>query len=622
MTSSPALAQPQSTGLVRLRIVSTTDLHAHLIGYNYTQDVPQPGTGLVQASATIETARAEAANCLLVDNGDLIQGSPLGDVFAQPLPARGSNDVHPMIAAMNALRYDAANLGNHDFEFGFPALQSAFLGADFPVLASNMVQRDREAAGPPHPFQRRALLDRIVVDHSGKEHSLKIGLLGLLPPEVMPGVQHALGSDLALRDSVAAAREGAALLRDEGADLIVLLVHVGINLGRLAGNSTSLAQKLSRVPGIDALILGHTHEVFPSIEDNTNPDDGINPETGQVYGVAAVQAGSLGTHIGLIDLDLERDDTGWFVRASRSEVRSNGHDPHETISRGAEVLSKLSEPYHTATLTKMRQTVGAVLHPLHSYFSLISNSATERLVGLVLRQHAQTLVASGRFADLPILAAVSPKKIGGLGGAAFFADVPAGPLLERHVFDLYPFPNHFAALPLTGMQLRDWLEKAAEVFNTITEGGAGQNLLHPTIPGYQFESLHGLTYEIDVSQPIGNRISDIRHMGRAVAPEDKFMVAMPNFRAFGGGGFVGPNRDELIHEPQTSLRSLLRQQLRQGFDASAGTERTWRFKPLANTPVLFETGPGARAYLNDPATPPLKDLGDAPSGFARFEFLL
>ena len=249
---------------VHLRVIETTDLHLHLLPYDYYADRPWDGIGLVSAARLIEQARAEAPNALLFDNGDFLQGTPMGDYVAHERGLR-EGDVHPIIAAMNALDFDAITLGNHEFNYGLDFLMRAIDGAACPVVSSNLAtrlgadpRRDRTLIKP------YVLLDRQVTDGMGVAHPIRIGVIGFAPPQVVDWDNHALDGRLFARDIVGAARAWVPEMIEAGADLILALAHTGIGAARHSDGMENAAVPLARVPGIDALLTGHSHLVFPS----------------------------------------------------------------------------------------------------------------------------------------------------------------------------------------------------------------------------------------------------------------------------------------------------------------------------------------------------------------------
>ncbi len=287
-----------------LRIMETTDLHVAVYPYDYFADAPNDTMGLARTASIIEAIRAEAGNSMLLDNGDIIQGNPMGDYIAYE---KGLEDnVHPIIAAMNTLGYEAATLGNHEFNYGLDYLDKALSGADFPFVSANLV-RGELASDPLSDETYIApylIVEKELTDGSGASRTIKVGLIGFLPPQIMTWDSSHLAGKVATRDIVETARAYVPRMKEEGADIIVALSHSGIAADQGPGAENASLQ-LAAVEGIDVVLTGHQHLVFPG------PDyaelEGADIEAGTLAGKPAVMPGFWGSHMGLIDLLLEQD---------------------------------------------------------------------------------------------------------------------------------------------------------------------------------------------------------------------------------------------------------------------------------------------------------------------------
>jgi 2',3'-cyclic-nucleotide 2'-phosphodiesterase / 3'-nucleotidase len=298
--NSPAdqKAQPLAQGQIHLRLLATSDLHVHIMPYDYYTDTSTDRLGLARTASLIAAARAEAENCLLLDNGDFLQGSPLGDYIVKSQYQR-HGQVHPMIAAMNYLRYDAGTLGNHEFNYGLDFLTTSLAGADFPIVAANVLRaiNDETAATLNPPY---VILERTVVDANGATLPIKIGVIGFTPPQIMIWDRRHLAGHLTTLDIVDAANLYVPQMKRDGADLIIALSHSGIGSPDAVPNMENASTALARIDGIDAVIAGHSHLVFPSDDFALTPD--IDPLLGTLCGKPAVMPGLYGSHLGVIDL--------------------------------------------------------------------------------------------------------------------------------------------------------------------------------------------------------------------------------------------------------------------------------------------------------------------------------
>ncbi|MCB1397649.1 MAG: bifunctional 2',3'-cyclic-nucleotide 2'-phosphodiesterase/3'-nucleotidase [Rhodobacter sp.] len=614
---------------MHLRVIETTDLHLHLLPYDYYADRPWDGIGLVSAARLIEQARAEAPNALLFDNGDFLQGTPMGDYVAHERGLR-EGDVHPIIAAMNALDFDAITLGNHEFNYGLDFLMRAIDGAACPVVSSNLAtrlgadpRRDRTLIKP------YVLLDRQVTDGMGVAHPIRIGVIGFAPPQVVDWDNHALDGRLFARDIVGAARAWVPEMIEAGADLILALAHTGIGAARHSDGMENAAVPLARVPGIDALLTGHSHLVFPSPVFGAMPE--VDITAGTIAGKPAVMGGCWGAHIGVIDLLLTRDGNRWQVLGTRSEVRSLSDTATGTPPAKAHRVAEAVAEAHSDTLAAIRRPVGRSEKPMHSYFSHLGEFGSLRVVAQAQREYVAQRLTDPDLKGLPILSAVAPFKAGGRAGPAGYTDVPPGPLALRHIADLYAFPNAIAALCLTGAEVMEWLERSASAFNRVRPGSTGTLLRDGDFPGYNFEVIDPLQVEIDLSQParydaMGTLVDPEAHRvvtatldGQPLDPDARYILCTNSYRAGGAGNFAGARSANLILSDERVTRDIVRQFVARQ-DVLNGTEgAALRIKPMPGTSVVFETGPAARQYLDAIAQFKPEPRGLTRQGFLRLK---
>lgn len=579
-----------------LRILATTDLHMHLLPYNYLTGRPCEHTGLARTASLITRRRNETANCLLLDNGDFLQGTPLGDVAAR----RNGNlrrGIHPAIAAMNALGYDAAALGNHDFDFGLSFLHGTADRARFPFLAANLhVLHGRGFA----PY---VILKRQFFTSSGQLTELKIGIAGFLPPQTVEWDRD-LSADLFCEDILTAARRIVPQMQAEGADVIVALAHSGIGQITPQTGMENAAAALAALDGIDAVIAGHTHQVFPGPGFAASP--GIDPLRGTLAGKPAVMAGFGGSHLGLIDLDLAFDASrGWRIASFLS--RCEAVDGTLPVATG---ISRPVMPVHRATLRHLRRRIGHTTTPLTSYFALIGDDPGLRLISFAQRWYVRTRLAGSRWAELPLLSAVAPFRAGGRGGPGYYTDVPTGRLSLRSLADLYSFPNRICAIRLSGAQIREWLERSASLFHPVTPGSRDVMLLDPDFPGYNFDVIDGVTWQIDLSQPArfapdgrlinpdARRIRNLCWQNRPIDDSTPFVLATNSYRLASCGLFsplIAEN--EIVLKDGTLTRDVLRHYIGHLRRIEDRHPPHWSFAPVSGATALFETGPGSLDHL-------------------------
>ncbi len=619
-----------------LRLMETTDLHVHVFPYDYYADKPRDTVGLARTASIISEIRAEATNTLLLDNGDFLQGNPMGDYIAYERGMK-EGDMHPVIQAMNTLGFDASTLGNHEFNYGLDFLMKSLAGSDFPVVSANVV---KEMGGEPTKdttlLPPYVILDHTLTDGAGTSHPIKIGLIGFVPPQIMNWDRRHLEGNVQTRDILQAARAYVPQMKEAGADLIIALSHSGIG----AANETDLMENasvpLAAVEGIDAILTGHSHLVFPS---GTYADyAGVDATAGTIHGKPATMGGFWGSHLGLIDLMLERDGNEWRIASHAAEARpiSKRNEDRSTtalVESAPDILASVQKE-HDETLAYVRRAVGKTDANLHSYFALVADDPSVQVVSNAQMWYIAQMMKGTAHEGLPILSAAAPFKAGGRGGPEYFTDVPKGDVAIKNVSDLYLYPNTVRAVRVTGAQVKDWLERSAGMFNQVTPGGTDQPLLNPSFPSYNFDVMDGVTYQIDLSQPSkfdpkgvlldenANRIVNLQFNGAPLDMNAEFIIATNNYRASGGGDFPGAKGDTIIFEgPDTNRDVIVRYIVDKG-TISPRADANWTFAPLADTTVIFETGPNAANYVDEVKGVTMEPAGDGADGFARFRIAL
>jgi 2',3'-cyclic-nucleotide 2'-phosphodiesterase/3'-nucleotidase len=605
-----AAAPAAHSATLKLRILETTDVHMNLLDYDYYQDKQTDEYGLARTISLIRAARVEAKNSLLFDNGDLLQGSPLGDFVAKIKPLV-DGQLHPAYKVLNALQYDAGNIGNHEFNFGLPFLRRALAGAAFPVVNANVMIDDpstpRERAA--HAFMPYVILDRTFIDETGAKHALKVGVIGFVPPQIMQWDKGHLEGRVFATDIQETARRLVSRMRAEGAQLVVAIPHSGFERGETPRFAENSVARLSEITGIDAILFGHSHGEFPGPFFAKYPK--VDLARGTINGVPAVMPGRWGDHLGVIDLVLDNAAGTWKVTDSRAEIRPiRDKATRKPLVEADAMVAVAIAAEHEGTLAYVRGAVAQTSAPIISYFAQVADDPSVQVVSAAQLAYAKRALQGTEYEGLPLLSAAAPFKAGGRQGWSYYTDIPAGSIAVRNVADLYIYPNTIKAVRVTGAQVREWLEMSAGQFNRIDPKGAEQqNLVNDTFPTYNFDTIDGVSYRIDVTQPArydrsgklvapgAHRIVDLEYHGKAIDEQQRFIVVTNNYRATGGGNFPGLDGKNVVMDAPDENREALVEYLQsvKRFDPAA--DGNWRVQPVPGVKLRFTSGAGGIKHV-------------------------
>lgn len=629
LTATSALAED---GVVRLRLLGTSDLHASILAYDYYRDREDPSQGFARVASLIRLARQEAPNALFFDNGDTIQGNPLGDYVARERGLK-AGEAHPIHAALAKLGVAAGALGNHEFNYGLDFLRRSLGGAQFPVLSANvfLADGDTDSSNDKPAFEPYRILPVKVKFESGGDTEIKVGVTSFVPPQIMAWDQANLAGKVTTRDIVASAKAIVPEIRAKGADIVVALAHTGLSFAPAAEMDENAGVALTTVPGIDAIITGHAHGVFPGPAFANQP--GVDLAKGTINGVPVVMPGFWGSHLGVIDLTLKRDGAVWKVADTAAQVRPIAERKDgklvATVASDPEVEA-VAKTVHEETLAYIRKPVGEATAPINSFFALVQDDPSIQIVTNAQTWYVAKLLKGTAREGMPILSAGAPFKAGGRAGVENYTDVPAGPLAIKNAADLYLYPNTLRAVELTGAQVAEWLEMSAGAFNRIDPAKTEeQSLLNPDFPSYNYDVIDGVTYRIDVSKPArygadgklvaadSHRIVDLQYQGKPIDPAAKFVVVTNNYRAGGGGKFPGLDGTNIIIEAPDENRTVLINYIFEQKTINPSADGNWGFAPIGGNPVVtFPSTPKAQSIL--PKDGRIVYVGEAADGFAKY----
>ena len=630
------IAASVNAATVDLRIMETTDLHSNMMDFDYYKDSATEKFGLVRTASLINAARAEAANSVLVDNGDVIQGSPMGDYAA----AKGlkAGDTHPVYKAMNTLDYVVGNLGNHEFNYGLDFLHKAIAGAKFPYINANII--DVKSKKPL--FTPYLIKETTVKDNDGATHTLRIGYIGFVPPQIMTWDKANLDGKVTVNDITETARRYVPEMRKNGADVVVVIAHSGLSADPYQAMAENSVYYLSEVPGVDAIMFGHAHAVFPGKD--FADIKGVDLDKGTLNGVPAVMPGMWGDHLGVVDLVLNNDSGKWQVTSSKAEARPI-YDTAAKKSLAAEdrKLVEILKTDHDATREFVSKPIGKSSDNMYSFLSLVQDDPTVQVVNMAQKAYVEHYIQGDPdLAKLPVLSAAAPFKAGGRkNDPASYVEVEKGQLTFRNAADLYLYPNTLVVVKASGKEVKEWLECSAGQFNQIDPTSTKpQSLINwDGFRTYNFDVIDGVTYQIDVSQPARydgecqtvnpkeERVKDLKFNGKPIDPNATFLVATNNYRAY-GGKFAGTGDGHIAFaspdENRSVLASWISAESKRAGAIHPAADNNWRLAPIASKAALdirFETSPSekAAAFIKEKAQYPMKQVATDDIGFAVYQ---
>src|SRR5438552_1271008 len=544
---APPSASPVSD-TAHVVIVATTDVHGRVLGWDYVPDAPAPG-GLSRAATMVEALRAQyPEQVVLVDAGDLIEGN----VFAAYFAERDSQRPHPVVDALNAMQYDAATPGNHEFDFGPAVLARATGDATYHYVSANVFRGASDTlAYPPY----------VVVTRAG----VKIGITGLTTPGVMVWDRSELGGRIRVRPIAEAAPLALRRLDLAGADLKVVLVHSGLNeqssydtAGVGAENAAlGLASIPLPAPRPDLVIVGHSHKEMRDYV---------------VNGVHFVQPRNFALSLAVVHVSLAKETTGYRVVAMRSELI-----PLATVAELPRFVRRFTAAHERARAWGA-MPLGSAGPGFSARYGRAEDTPLLDFINEVQRRRAGADVSAAADFDLG-------------------AGLPEGEVRERDVSGIYPYENTLRAVRISGDQLKTYLEQAARYFRTYQPGAP---LINDSVAGFNFDVVSGVTYTIDLTQGPGRRIRGLAFRGRAVTAADSFTLALSSYRQSGGGGYTMLRGARVVYDRGESIRDLLADEIRTRrlLTAQGVYSPSWSLGP-AEARAALPARPGATAPGSD-----------------------
>ncbi|ELU8561595.1 TPA: 2',3'-cyclic-nucleotide 2'-phosphodiesterase [Vibrio parahaemolyticus] len=630
------LAGPAMADTIKLRIIETTDIHTNVMDYDYYKDQPSQQIGLSRAATLVKQAKSEVENSVLVDNGDLIQGSPMGDYMA----AKGiqAGEVHPVYKAMNQLHYDVGNIGNHEFNYGLDFLQKTLAGANFPYINANVFDKKTGE----HYFQPYLIKTHSFKDTNSEIHQVKVGYIGFVPPQIMVWDKKNLEGNVVAKDIKETAEKLIPQMKKEGADIIVAIPHSGVSTDPYKLGAENSVYYLTQVKGIDAIAFGHSHAVFPG--KGFENLQGVDNNKGTINGVTAVMPGRWGSHVGVMDLVIEQKDGQWQVVEGQSEARPIfDKATKKSLAEADQGIIKALEDDHKGTREFVNQPIGKANDVMYSFLALVQDDPTIQIVNLAQKDYVERFIQGDPdLADIPVLSAAAPFKVGGRkDDPNGFTEVESGQLTFRNAADLYLYPNTLVAMKVKGKEVHEWLECSAGQFKHIDVNTTQpQSLIDwDNFRTYNFDVIDGVEYQIDITQPPkydasckvinpdSQRIVNLTFNGKPVDPKQDFIIATNNYRAY-SNTFPGTGPDFIAFDSPDENRSVVAAYIsrvsEEKGEVTPSADNNWSFAPIKSDKKLdirFETSPSEKAskFIQDKGQYPMKRVTTDEVGFAIYQ---
>ncbi|OON74657.1 bifunctional metallophosphatase/5'-nucleotidase [Streptomyces tsukubensis] len=503
-------------------VMGTTDLHGNALNWDYFtdkefDDADHNDVGLSKISTLVNKLRAEKGrhNTLLIDAGDTIQGTQLSYYYAKvdPITAR-RGPVHPMARAMNAIGYDAAALGNHEFNYGLEVLRKFEEQCDFPLLGANALD-----AKTLRPAFEPYVMKRLRTPYG---RDVRVAVLGLTNPGIAIWDKVNVQGKVTFPGLEEQAAKWVPKLRSMGADVVLVSAHSGADGSSSYGDQLPYVENAAalvaeRVPGIDAILVGHAHVEIPERVV-------VNRESGK--GVVLSEPLKWGQRLTVFDFGLVWERGRWVVESAGSRVLNSN-----TVAEDRRITRLLSGE-HKKVVAYVNQVIGSSAVAMSTVEGPYKDVPIIDLINHVQSETVKQELAGGEFAELPVLSQASC--------FSRTAVIPAGEVTIRDAAGLYTFENTLEARLLTGAQVREYLEFSAKYY-VRTAAGAPVDPAKLTnsegTPDYNYDSLSGVTYEIDIAKPVGSRIVGLSFEGAPLDDTARFVLAVNNYRASGGGNF-------------------------------------------------------------------------------------
>ncbi len=548
LTFETALKTSAAPPRAHIVILSTTDMHGHIFPIDYYTNM-YDNVGIAKVATLVREARKTNPDLLLIDSGDTIQGTPLEYIHNR----KNNTPPDPMMLSMNALGYDAMAVGNHEYNFGLKVIEKARNEAKFPWLSANTYET--RVKGDPTNYHKPYLIKEV--------QGVRVGILGLTTPGIPNWENPPNYEGLEFKETVSEAKKWVAVLRTTGkCDVVIIAMHMGIEEDLRTGqpnpsnvpNENAAVAIARQVPGVDLILMGHTHREVPSlvVTNSVCKDGPHGPPCFWAGDTLLTQANRWASHVARADLYLEKTEGSWMVVAKQSRTipvtEKTAIDPE---------IAKIGEPYDKETQAWLSRAIGSSAEDLTSRDCRFRDTAIIDLI--------QRVQLEAGNADVSLAACFNPE-----------ARIPKGEVTVRDIAGLYEYENTLVTLELTGQQLKDALEHSARYFKEFQPGKSLSELVDSRIPGFNFDVAQGVNYDIDVTKPFGRRIQHLTFKGKPLDPKQKLKVVTNNYRVNGGGGFTMYQGAPVVYRSSNEVRELIIDWVEKNKTIPTQTDNNWR----------------------------------------------
>lgn len=592
-------------------VLTTTDLHGHMFNYNYTKNATNNKVGLNRLASLIKEYKATYGNnAILLDNGDLIQGSEFAEYVVKNIDL--SKQVHPIIKAMRYLNYDAINLGNHEFNYGLDILDNTVKNTTVPIINHNIYTTNNN-----HRFTKYLILNKKIKATDGLEYNVKFAIIGVVPPKIMQWDKANLSGKIIVNDMVEEVKQASKELKKQ-ADVVIALVHSGISLN--ANNKENVLTQIAEIKDVDYIIGGHTHVAFPNEKSTYYKDlKQIDATKGTINNKPVVIAGFYGSVLGVIESNLVLKNRKWVLDDFTVSLQQTNKEDKE--------FNKLLAKEQKNTIKYFKKPIAKLSSNLNNYFALVKDDYTIEIVNTAQIEYIKKLQESSlvEYKDLPVLSGHSAFKNGGRMGPDYYIEMKKGKINYSNATDLYVYPNTLHVLKVTGKQLKEYLEWGSQIFNTINPNATTEQvLINYSVPSYLYDVIDGVTYTVDVTQPAkysglkvvntnANRIKNLQYNNVTVKDTDEFLFATNNYRA-DTNPIINPNGSNLVLDTATENKAILIDYITAQKKLNVSVNNNWQLDIKNTNNVVFFTSPNASKdkYSN------FTFVNKTADGFAKF----